>query len=345
MSFRLLSLRIHLFLELFSVGNNLSVYNLVNEYHSFGRALVKGDDYHHQFTSSQFGDVVLAAISKVHFKITQERKSATEVCVILEDLSGNGTYVNQNLVGKGNQKILQNNDEIALAHPGRKAFVFHDCLKNDDANYPPELTQEYTMTKKLGDGTFGEVRLAYKQGTLERVAVKILKKKGSQLLLNNVKQIENEIKLLRSVNHQNIMRLRDVIDSAEKIFIVMEVAEGGELFNRLVTSRRLPELTTKFYFYQLVLAVQYLHKKNITHRDIKPENVILASDREFTHVKLTDFGLSKLALDASQMTTFCGTPTYIAPELPEFGKLSYTNKVDMWSLGVLLYVCLVPPFN
>ena len=91
---------------------------------------------------------------------------------------------------------------------------------NDDANYPPELTQEYTMTKKLGDGTFGEVRLAYKQGTLERVAVKILKKKGSQLLLNNVKQIENDIKLLRSVNHQNIIRQRVYPREANRLWFV-----------------------------------------------------------------------------------------------------------------------------
>ncbi|KAK7070630.1 Checkpoint kinase 2, partial [Halocaridina rubra] len=327
--------------RLFSVSNGSAVYNFTNRGYTFGR----GNDVDCRLDNNFFDGVFLSAVSKAHFRISQERRSATEVVTILEDLSCNGTFVNQKLIGRENKTILQNNDEISLVKPSRRVFVFHDCFKNDSGDYPSELTQRYIMTKKLGEGSFGEVRLAYKQGTLERVAVKILKKKGSQILLNNIKQIENEIKLLQSVDHPNIIRLQDVIDTPEKIFIIMEVAEGGELFDRLITNKRLPEMVAKFYFYQLVLAVQYLHMKCITHRDIKPENVLLAADKEYTHVKLTDFGLSKLAADTSQMTTFCGTPTYISPEL--LGGGSYTNKVDMWSLGVVLYVSLVgyPPFT
>lgn len=327
--------------RLLSVRENVSVYNLSKNSYTFGRG-----DADHQFTKDHFDNSLLSAISKIHFRVSRETNISNEV-VLLEDLSCNGTFVNKKPVGRGKKVVLQNNDEISLAHANKKVFVFYDCLQNDDSNYPPQLTQLYTMSKKLGEGTFGEVRLAYKQDTLERCAVKILRKKGSQIVLNNINTINNEIKLLQSVDHPCIIRLQDVIDTPEKIYIVMELAEGGELFDRLASNRRLPESTVKFYFYQLALAVQYLHRKNITHRDIKPENVLLGSDEEFTRIKLTDFGLSKFAADASQMTTFCGTPTYIAPELLDFGPLSYTNRVDMWSLGVVLFVSLAgyPPFH
>lgn len=328
--------------RLFSLRDNASVCNLINNSYTFGRG-----DADYRFSRDHFENAFLPAISKIHFRVSREWKSNSEVVVVIEDLSCNGTFVNKQQVGKGKKMLLKNNDEIALAHANKKVFVFYDCLHNDAQDYPEELTEIYTMTKKLGAGNFGEVRLAYKQGTLERCAVKIMKKKGSQLLLNNIKQINNEIKLLQSVDHPCIIRLQDVIDTPEKIYIVMELAEGGELFDRLTSNKRLPEATVKFYFFQLALAVRYLHMRNITHRDIKPENILLATDEEYTLIKLTDFGLSKLAADASQMTTFCGTPTYIAPELLEFGALSYTNKVDLWSLGVVLYVSLVcySPFS
>ncbi|XP_069940898.1 myosin light chain kinase A isoform X3 [Cherax quadricarinatus] len=327
--------------RLFSVRENVSICNLINNSYTFGRG-----DADYRFSKDHFDSTFLSAISKVHFKVSRECKSNSEVVVVLEDLSCNGTFVNKHQVGKGKKIVLQSNDEISLAHANKKVFVFHDCLQNDAQNYPEELTKKYTMTKKLGEGNFGEVRLAYKQGSLERYAVKILKKKCSQLLLNNIKQINNEIKLLQSVDHPCIISLKDVIDTPEKIYIIMELAEGGELFDRLASNGRLPEATAKFYFFQLSHAVKYLHTRNITHRDIKPENILLATDEAYTRIKLTDFGLSKLAADASQMTTFCGTPTYIAPELLQFGGLSYNNKVDLWSLGVVLFVSLAgyPPF-
>ncbi|XP_071521157.1 serine/threonine-protein kinase Chk2 isoform X2 [Panulirus ornatus] len=260
--------------RLFSLRDNASVCNLINNSYTFGRG-----DADYRFSRDHFENAFLPAISKIHFRVSREWKSNSEVVVVIEDLSCNGTFVNKQQVGKGKKMLLKNNDEIALAHANKKVFVFYDCLHNDAQDYPEELTEMYTMTKKLGAGNFGEVRLAYKQGTLERCAVKIMKKKGSQLLLNNIKQINNEIKLLQSVDH--------------------------------------------------------------------PENILLATDEEYTRIKLTDFGLSKLAADASQMTTFCGTPTYIAPELLDFGALSYTNKVDLWSLGVVLFVSLAcySPFS
>ncbi|KAK4292502.1 hypothetical protein Pmani_034735 [Petrolisthes manimaculis] len=328
--------------RLFSVRENVSVCNLVKPTYTFGRGRA---DY--RFSEENFDYKILPAISKLHFRISREWQDDLDPVVVIEDLSCNGTFINNINLGKGKKKLLINNDEVALASPNTKVFVFHNCFQNDSNDYPLEVTEKYTMTKKLGQGNFGEVRLAYRQGTLERCAVKILQKRGSKLKLNNVQQISNEIELLRSVDHPFIIRLMDVMDTPEKIYIVMEAAGGGELFDRLVDNGRLPEATAKFYFYQLALAIQYLHSKKITHRDIKPENILLATDEENTSIKLTDFGLSKLAADTSQMNTFCGTISYIAPELLDTETLSYTKKVDLWSLGVVLFVslCCYAPFD
>ncbi|KAA0191540.1 hypothetical protein HAZT_HAZT004594 [Hyalella azteca] len=174
--------------------------------------------------------------------------------------------------------------------------------------YPCELSSKYTLTKKLGEGNYGEVRLAYKQPC--------------------------------------IVRLWDVIEAEDRIFLVMDIAEGGELFDRITGTGHLQESVSKLYCYQLALAIEHLHQQGITHRDIKPENILLATEDVRSCVKLSDFGLSKLTADASMMSTFCGTQMYIAPELLDINQRAYTNKVDLWSFGVVVFVCLAgyPPF-
>lgn len=114
--------------------------------------------------------------------------------------------------------------------------------------------------------------------------------------------------------------------------------KGGDLLSRIVAKKQLSEKISKLFFIQMCYAVKYLHDKNITHRDLKPDNVLLASTDEETLLKVSDFGLSKS--DAT-MRTLCGTPLYVAPEiLSTGGRGLYTNKVDVWSLGVVLYSCL-----
>lgn len=319
--------------RLFAIQEPFVSYNLTKRIHTFGRGSVD-----HQFTSNNFERSLLPFISNVHFKIALEEKPDGESLVILEDLSLNGMFVNGKSTKEVVKCVLQNNFEIGFANPTKKLYVFYDCMKNDAEDYPTELTHNYTISKKLGEGSFGEVRLAYRQGTLERCAIKILRKRGTCMALNNLKQIANEINLLKSVNHPCIIQFFDAVETPDKMYIVMEAAGGGELFDRLVSRGSLPEPAVKFFFYQLCLAVQYLHQHKITHRDIKPENILLATTAELTTIKLTDFGLSKLAADASQMTTFCGTVIYIAPELLDVTIATYTSQVDLWSLGVVLYV-------
>lgn len=138
------------------------------------------------------------------------------------------------------------------------------------------------------------------------------------------------------------------MDTPGAVYIVLELMEGGELFDRIKNRGKLPEKYAKLIFYQVVLAVHYLHSRGITHRDLKPENILLADKSDITIAKVSDFGLSKLVDAETMMKTFCGTPMYVAPEiLSTVGRGSYTNQVDVWSLGVILYVCLSGsvPFN
>jgi serine/threonine-protein kinase Chk2 len=161
-----------------------------------------------------------------------------------------------------------------------------------------------------------------------------------------------------------------VIDTRDSVFIVLDLVEGGELFDKVVKIGQYNEKTAKLLFYQMVLAIKvnlhikllfyvknrlnftsskYLHDQGISHRDLKPENILLeSSETNETLIKVTDFGLSKFFDSTIMMKTFCGTPNYLAPEvLTTRGEGVYTNKIDNWSLGVILYICLVgyPPFS
>lgn len=135
----------------------------------------------------------------------------------------------------------------------------------------------------------------------------------------------------------------DIYDRPESVFMILELMRGGDMISRIskMPQRRLTESSAKFFFIQICEAMKYLHDKGITHRDIKPDNILLATEEEYTLLKVTDFGLSKFVKKNSIMKTLCGTPQYVAPEiLTTRGKGSYTKKVDIWSMGCCLYACL-----
>ncbi|XP_064128577.1 serine/threonine-protein kinase Chk2 isoform X4 [Loxodonta africana] len=207
------------------------------------------------------------------------------------------------------------------------------------------------MSKTLGSGACGEVKLAFERKTCKKVAIKIISKRkfaiGSAREADPALNVETEIEILKKLNHPCIIKIKNFFD-AEDYYIVLELMEGGELFDRVVGNRRLKEATCKLYFYQMLLAVQYLHENGIIHRDLKPENVLLSSQKEDCLIKITDFGQSKILGETSLMRTLCGTPTYLAPEvLVSFGTAGYNRAVDCWSLGVILFICLsgYPPFS
>ncbi|XP_027432717.1 serine/threonine-protein kinase Chk2 isoform X2 [Zalophus californianus] len=289
--------------------------------------------------------------SKKHFRIFREMGPKNSYIAYIEDHSGNGTFVNRELVGKGRRLPLNNNSEIALSVWSNKVFVFFDLTVDDQSIYPKELRDQYIMSKTLGSGACGEVKLAFERKTCKKVAIKIISKRkfaiGSERDADPVPDVKTEIHILKKLNHPCIIKIKDFFD-AEDYYIVLELMEGGELFDRVVGNKRLKEATCKLYFYQMLLAVQYLHENGIIHRDLKPENVLLSSQKEDCLIKITDFGQSKILGETSLMRTLCGTPTYLAPEvLNSFGTAGYNRAVDCWSLGVILFICLsgYPPFS
>ncbi|XP_040319725.1 serine/threonine-protein kinase Chk2 isoform X4 [Neofelis nebulosa] len=289
--------------------------------------------------------------SKKHFRIFREMGPKNSYIAYIEDHSGNGTFVNRELVGKGRRLPLSNNSEIALSVWSNKVFVFFDLTVDDQSVYPKELRDEYIMSKTLGSGACGEVKLAFERKTCKKVAIKIISKRkfavGSEREADPALNVETEIEILKKLNHPCIIKIKDFFE-AEDYYIVLELMEGGELFDRVVGNKRLKEATCKLYFYQMLLAVQYLHENGIIHRDLKPENVLLSSQKEDCLIKITDFGQSKILGETSLMRTLCGTPTYLAPEvLNSFGTAGYNRAVDCWSLGVILFICLsgYPPFS
>lgn len=334
--------------RLFPLAESFNSLDLTKEEYSFGR----GESCDVPFSNNgSKKHQCFQAYSKVHFKIKREI-TTTGIHVFLEDMSSNGTFVNGEKVGKGCKQVISNNDEISLALKKNKAYMYMDLSAANDTDLPKEIKEKYILTKTLGRGACGEVRLAFSRGHCDRFAVKIINKKkfsmGGKHAVNLAKQVMSEVKILKALKHPCIINIEDVIDTPETLYIVLELVEGGELFDKVVSLSQYDEPTAKLLFYQMVLACKYLHDQGITHRDLKPENILLSTDDKETLIKITDFGLSKFIDAGSIMKTFCGTPTYLAPEiLITAGQGSYTKAVDAWSLGVILFICLAgyPPFS
>jgi len=210
----------------------------------------------------------------------------------------------------------------------------------------------------LGSGNFSEVRLGVHVTRAEKRAVKVIdikkfvnfqSKRESQLSLSS------EAELLMSLQHPGIVRFFEWFQTEQHLYLIMELMEGGDLLQSILEDGHFVELQARHLFKQVCDAVRYLHVKNVVHRDLKPENILLTSrDREQMMPKIADFGLARKNFQSRDCKTFCGTPHYFAPEVintfreRESGQdMGYGKTVDMWSLGVILYILLsgIPPFE
>ncbi|KAK7421941.1 serine/threonine protein kinase [Neonectria punicea] len=278
-------------------------------------------------------------VSNRHCLIFTENKG-TDAVAVVEDLSSNGTYVNEAIVGRNQRRELEEQDEIAVH--GKARFVFRYPRSRQTSAFK----QQYTLLEKLGKGHFAEVYLCVEKSTGQRYAVKIFTKHPGMEDRSKTEGLQQEIGVLMGVSHANVLCLKDTFNERDRVYLVLELAPEGELFNFIVMKQKLSEDETRKLFIQLFQGIKYLHERNIVHRDIKPENILLVDKN--LHVKLADFGLAKIIGEESFTTTLCGTPSYVAPEiLADSKQRKYTKAVDVWSLGVVLYICLCgfPPFS
>jgi len=205
-------------------------------------------------------------------------------------------------------------------------------VESERNQMPAIVTDSYALDKPLGSGAFGTVWKATHKESGEPVAIKVIERQKQ--VVEDFRLELNEAEILKALDHPNIVLLRELSTdpSGTASYLIMEVVEGGNLQDRLDEQGAFNDADAAEIFRQVASAIGYLHERNITHRDIKPENILFV-DKESLRVKLTDFGMS--TMKDGRLTTRCGTPSYVAPEL--LGGDGYGKAVDMWSLGVLAY--------
>ncbi|XP_073454160.1 MAP/microtubule affinity-regulating kinase 4 isoform X3 [Aquarana catesbeiana] len=189
----------------------------------------------------------------------------------------------------------------------------------------------YRLLRTIGKGNFAKVKLARHVLTGREVAIKIIDK--TQLNPSSLQKLFREVRIMKGLNHPNIVKLFEVIETEKTLYLIMEYASGGEVFDYLVSHGRMKEKEARAKFRQIVSAVHYCHQKNIVHRDLKAENLLLDAE---ANIKIADFGFSNEFTPGGKLDTFCGSPPYAAPELFQ-GKRYNGPEVDVWSLGVILY--------
>lgn len=265
----------------------------------------------------------------------------------LQDTSRNGTFFREankkheiktgfsnyeRIDEKVRRRILAHKDLIFIEKRPTICFEFQllEFTRND---LPEEINKEYHIGNELGRGGCGVVYFAQNRKTCQPFALKYTKSEGDE---NTIQTILREVKILEHLKHPCILHLFKANTYVDSVAIFLDFMRGGDLLTRLQADGCFAEPLSKFVFYQICCGVEYLHSQRITHRDLKPENILLATTDRYTLVKVSDFGLSKRINTNSVLKTQCGTKMYLAPEVCT---ANYTNKVDIWSLGVILYNC------
>jgi len=236
-------------------------------------------------------------------------------------------------------------------HPDHPEFKQKRALRESSVEDIPDTSIQpitsvtiesvYTMEKDLGSGAFSIVRLATHKQTHEKRAVKVIDKKAVK---EKKEMLDREVDILKRIQHPNIIAVKEIYETSDFLYLVMELATGGELFDSIVSRGKYSEKDAARIVKQVTAACAYLHALGIVHRDLKPENLLLASNVVDAQIKIADFGLSKMMDASAVLQTACGTPGYVAPEV--LTGEGYHQEVDIWSIGVIMYIllCGFPPF-
>lgn len=234
----------------------------------------------------------------------------------------------------------QARDQSASGHPPNGSVDLSDPQRKKAAKYrakfDPRVTAKYDIKALIGRGSFSRVVRVEHKSTRQPYAIKMIEtryREGREVC-------ESELCVLRRVRHANIIQLMEVFETAERVYMVMELATGGELFDRIIARGSFTERDATRVLQMVLDGLKYLHTLGITHRDLKPENLLYYHPGADSKIIITDFGLasSRKKGDECLMKTTCGTPEYIAPEI--LVRKPYTNAVDMWALGVISYILL-----
>ncbi|KAM3822268.1 serine/threonine-protein kinase DCLK3 isoform 1-T1 [Vipera latastei] len=232
-------------------------------------------------------------------------------------------------------------EELKIIKEGGKMYKSSDVKWSHNVSSRADVENCYAIGRTIGDGNFAVVMECHHRSTNQIFAMKIIDKsklKGKEDML------ENEILIIKSLSHPNIVSLIEVFETEEEIHLIMEYVPGGDLFDAIIESVKFTEHDAALMITDLCEALVYIHSKNIVHRDLKPENLLVQHNPDkTTTLKLADFGLAKQV--TRPIFTVCGTPTYVAPEI--LAENGYGLEVDMWATGVILYIllCGFPPFR
>lgn len=212
-----------------------------------------------------------------------------------------------------------------------------------DSSSGKSFKELYKLEDVLGTGAFSTVRKGrHKKHASTEYAVKCVDRK--KLTEEDKVALIEEVNILKEFDHPHVINLYDFFEESSHYYLVMEIMSGGELFDRVVAKLYYNEKEARDTCKILLEAVGYCHQNKVAHRDLKPENLLLQSSTNDSDIKIADFGFAKRVARPNSLTTQCGTPGYVAPEILE--GVPYDTKADMWSIGVILYILLggYPPF-